>query len=186
MQLRLAALGSLFLLSCASGSTHVESARDFTSKGEVDFLQGSASWDETRVVGPLINVSRRSDGSWAGQLNNQILDVNVYRTRAAGAFLTMTWEDQPEQRVIIAQWLGRLHRFEIYPDRVLYRGPTHSFTLHNLSAGAFGPGGELKFQGQAREERAPMPQFGLALLATFLATEAQSHDPSGFPTMPRR
>jgi hypothetical protein len=185
MPLRLAAFGSLFLLSCASGQTRIEPARDFSSKGEVDFLEGSASWDESRVVGPLINVSRRGDGSWAGRLNNQILDVNVYRTRAAGAFLTMTWEDQATQRVIIAQWLGRLHRFEIYPDRILYRGPTRSFTLYHLSEGAFGPGGELKFQGQAREERAPMPQFGLALLATFLATEAQSHDSSGFPTPPR-
>jgi hypothetical protein len=185
MSLRLAALGSLLLLSCAAGPKPMEAPREFAKKGEVDFLEGSASWDENQVLGPLISVSRRGDGSWAGRLNNQIVDVNVYPTRAAGAFLTMNWDQQPNQTVITAQWVGRLHRFEIYPDRVLYRGPTRSFTLQHQSDWSFGPGGELKFQGQARDKRPPMPQFGLALLAAFIAAEGQSHDPSSFPTMPR-
>jgi hypothetical protein len=185
MSHRLAALGSLLLLSCASGPTPTRTPREFAKKGEVVFLEGSAAWDENQVLGPLISVGRRSDGSWAGRLNNQIVDVNVYRTRAAGAFLIMSWDEQPNQMVITAQWVGRLHRFEIYPDRVLFRGPTRSFTLQHRNDWSFGPGGELKFDGQARDQRPPMPQFGLALLATFMAAEGQSHDPSTLPTMPR-
>jgi hypothetical protein len=186
MQLHIAPIATVLLVACASGRAPVQTLVEFSQKGEIVFLGGSASWDDDQVVGPLINVSQRKDGSWAGLLNNQILDVNVYPARAAGVYLTMTWDDKPGQRVITAQWQGRLHRFEIHPDRFLFRGPTRSFTLQRRGEAVFGPGNELKFNGEAREQRPPMPQFGLALLATFMAAEAQGHDASGDPTMPRR
>lgn len=181
----LSVLASLSVVSCASGPAPAPPT-EFAKKGEIVFLGGSASWDDDQVVGPLINVSRRSDGSWAGLLNNQILDVNVYTARAAGAYLTMKWDGEPKQWVITAQWQGRLHRFELHPSHFLFRGPTHSFTLQHRNDWSFGPRGELKFDGEARDARPPMPQFGLALLATFMAAEAQSHDGSGAPSMPRR
>src|SRR5690242_12279587 len=43
-------------------------AGEFKAQGEIRYRGGSASFDETRVVGPHANLSRRSDGSWAGNL----------------------------------------------------------------------------------------------------------------------
>jgi hypothetical protein len=181
----IAVLVPVLLVACASVPAPMITG-EFTQQGEVVFLGGSAAWDQIRIVGPLINVSQRGDGSWAGTLNNQIVDVNVYPSRAAGAYLTMTWDYKPDHQIVTAQWLGRLHRFEVHPDRFLFRGPSRSFTLQRRGGAVFGPGGELKLNGEAHKQFPPMPQFGLALLATFLAAEGQTHDPSNDPSMPRR
>jgi len=172
----------LSLAACQHGPQVEQKPRVFQKKGGVVFLGGSASWDEDEIVGPLITVAQRADGSWAGTINGQVIDVNVYKGRAAGSYLTMRWKVEGEAKIITAHLNGRLHRFEVYPDRIEVRQPTRSFTLGKRADGSYGPGSELKFEGDGNQVRPPMPQFGFALLATFAATEAVMRDASGDPT----
>lgn len=177
-------VSSALLLACQTTPAADEKPKVFNKKGGVVFLGGSASFDEDEIVGPLVSVSQRSDGTWAGTINSQVVDVNVYDGRAAGAYLVMKWTADGDKRVITAQLNGRLHRFEMYPDRIEVRGPTRSFTLGHRRDWTFGPGGELKLEGQAQGQNPPMPQFAIAMLATFAAAEGVGRDSSGDPTAP--
>lgn len=172
------------LLACAHSGGAPEPEKVFNKKGGLVFLGGSASWDEDEVVGPLVSVSRRGDGSWAGNIVGTPVDVSLYNGRAAGSNLVMKWTDEGDHRVITAQLNNRIHRFEVYPDRVLVRGPSRSFTLSHRGDWTFGPGSELKFEGEAQSMQPPMPQFGIAMLATFAAAEGAGRDSQGDPSMP--
>lgn len=179
-----AVLAAAALLGCAHGAPADEKPKVFNKLGGVVFLGGSASFDEDEVNGPLINMSTRSDGTWAGTINNEVVDVNVYSGRAAGSSLTMKWSDEPNHRVIAGAFRDQPYRFEIFPDHISVRLPTRSFDLQHRQDFSFGPGGELKLEGQAQSLTAPMPQFGMAMLATFIASSAQMRDATGDPNMP--
>jgi hypothetical protein len=74
--------------------------------------------------------------------------------------------------VMTGQWMNRIHRFEVSNEQVLVRLPSASFTLHRSGEGEYGPAGALKLTGDAAKASPPMPQFALALLATFIAAES--------------
>ncbi len=63
-----AALASSWvLLGCQHGAASASAqSTPFQPTGSIAFNRGSASFDATRVVGPRINVTMRSDGTWAG------------------------------------------------------------------------------------------------------------------------
>lgn len=172
------------LLACQHGAPADDKPKVFNKKGGVVFLGGSASWDEDEIAGPLVSVSQRSDGSWAGTINQQIIDVNVYPGRASGSFLTMKWTNDQGSMLVAGAFNDRPYRFEVHPDKVFARLPTRAFTLARLPDGTYGRGGELKFEGEASAANPPMPQFGIAMLASFLAAEGLSRDGTGDPTRP--
>ena len=180
--LTLAAAG--LFLACRHANPADDKPRIFNKKAEIVFLGGSASWDEDEIIGPLISVAQRSDGSWAGTINNQVIDVNVYSGRAGGSYLTMKWREENGAMIVAGAFQDRPFRFEVFPDRVNVRLPMRSFELPRYADWHYGRGGELKFEGEARTLQPQMPQYGLALLATFLAADAQMRDSSGDPVMP--
>ena len=127
----------------------------------------SASFDAARVVGARINMSRRSDGSWAGTLNEMPVDVSVYPDRISGVNFTLHREDTAGGIVLTGQWQGNMVRFEGVQDKMLIRTKDSSYTLPKTAAGQSGPGGVVKLTGEAGSENPPWPQFGLALMGTF-------------------
>lgn len=167
--------------ACQHGSPADTTPKVFNKKGGIVFLGGSAAWDEDEVVGPLVSMSRRSDGSWGGRINNEIIDVNVYSGRLGGSGMTMKWREENGKLVISGAYRDRPYRFEVMPDHVAVRMPSRSYDLPHRADWSYGPGGELKFEGEAQKPTQPMPQFGIAMLATFIATEAQMRDSSGDP-----
>ncbi|HME89862.1 MAG TPA: hypothetical protein VKE49_00450 [Myxococcaceae bacterium] len=168
-----ALLGGVICLGCqhgAAGSGSEPSAAKsagFQPTGAIVFARGSASFDANRVAGPRINVTKRSDGTWAGTLDDQIVDVTVNGNRLVGSFMTMSVEQSSNGVLITGQWLGRILRFQVTPDQVVVRTPNRSLTLNRKGEGEYGPGGELRLSGEAALLNPPMPQFALAMAATF-------------------
>ncbi len=145
----------------------VPQSSDFQPLGSIVFQGGSASFDADRVVGPRINVSRRTDGSWGGTLDNQAIDVSVSSNRIAGSYINLHIEQTPGGMIITGQWQNKIMRFEFTPERAVVRTPTRSFTLGGRGDGTYGPQGELDLSGLAAIPHPPVPQFPLALVASF-------------------
>jgi hypothetical protein len=122
------------------------------------------------VVGPDVNVSRRADGSWAGWLQGDVVDVTVVSNRMVGAGLDveMTPRAGGDGVLILGQWQGRLVRFELSEKEVAARVPGRSFNLRRVEHGVFGPQGELKLSGEALALRPPFPQIAFALLGAVM------------------
>ncbi len=106
-------------------------------------------------------------GPGRATLDDQIVDVTVNGNRIVGSFMTLYVEQSSKGVLITGQWLGRILRFEVAPEQVLVRTPNRSLTLGRRGKGEYGPGGELKLTGQAVLQNPPMPQFALAMAATF-------------------
>jgi hypothetical protein len=140
---------------------------NYTPKGEIQFQGVGASWDDSRVVGPSVNMTLRTDGSWGGTLRGEGMDVSVYASRAAGVNFTLSWENTGDGMVATGQWQGVITRFETTGDRLLIRTPRHSMTVTRHDESSFGPNGEVVAKGQAGLKNPPMPQFGLALMSAF-------------------
>lgn len=143
-------------------------AGEFKALGEIRYRSGSASFDETRVVGPHVNMSRRSDGSWAGNLMDGTVDVSVYPDRVVGVGLTLAIERKPDVNIITGQYQGRILRFEVGAEQLIVRTPSISTTLPRTGDGMYGQNGVVRLFGQAAEANPPWPQFALALAAAFL------------------
>src|SRR5688572_18157055 len=105
------------------GCKHGESAPEapFVPLGEVIYKGGGASFSETRVVGPRVNLSRRSDGSWGGTLMDQAVDVSVNGDKVRGVHLQLNREAGPAGVIFTGQWLGRILRFEIDAEKAVIR-----------------------------------------------------------------
>ncbi|WP_248342562.1 hypothetical protein [Anaeromyxobacter paludicola] len=64
-------------------------AQEWRPTGEVQFIasgsaSGSASFDDARVVGPLVNMTRRADGTWAGDLKRHDYDLRLEQDHLHG------------------------------------------------------------------------------------------------------
>lgn len=137
---------------------------EFKPKGEISWAEGGASWDETRVMGPKINVSRRGDGSWAGEIAGNIIDVNVYPNRISGSNLTMALSKEGEKIVITGQVHAIMVRYEYDGKVLLARTGTKSVTVPRTGPNSFG---DITLNGEAVSANPPEPQFALALVAAF-------------------
>lgn len=153
------------LVTCAT--TQGGSSSDFVPTGEMEFLGTGASFNATRVVGPQVNMGRRSDGSWGGVLQRRPMDLSVEPGKARGVELQLAWTQTPQKTVITGQYQGRILRFEYDQEQLLVRTPSRSLTLYRKGPNHFGPMGEMVVKGEAALPEPPMPQFAFALVATF-------------------
>jgi hypothetical protein len=170
------------------------SSGEFQALGEIAFRDHSASFDDNRVVGPNINVSRRSDGSWGGVAGgigqsgsgSSPIDVSVNGTRLTGVDLTLSWEETPKGVSITGQFQGRIMRFEVSDTQVVVRSGGYgalnagdinrqgntgasspfSVTLPRVDQEHFGNGNFI-LSGKASDLHPPEPQFALAMLGAF-------------------
>ncbi len=142
----------------------------FVPTGGLSLYNRSVTFDAVRVRGPNVNLSRRTDGSWAGVLDARAVDVTVTDTRIVGVDLLLTRaQSEPGRLVITGQFQGLIYRFELDDERVVIRGPSRSYDLPGRQLGGdqttYGPQGNLVLQGQAGAERPPWPQLAFGLLS---------------------
>lgn len=143
---------------------------EFKPTGELLLYNRTASFDAYRVRSVKCNLSKRTDGSWAGMLAERPIDVTVTDRRLSGVELMLTREESDGNKTVITgQFQGRIYRFEFDAHRALLRGPNMAFTLDGREVSptqtTYGPQGNLQLRGEAGGEDAPWPQMAFALMA---------------------
>ena len=169
----LSALAMVWMAAGCAGSgasTTKGPPPDFKPEGAVYSVFDNASFDANNVVGSKIDMHKRADGTWAGRLNDEIIDINVYPDRFAGANLRLNIERQPGGYVLTGLFLENQIRFEVLADHFLASTKAHNVKLAASGPGRYGPLGEVHFDNKAAGADAPMPQTALALLAAFVGS----------------
>ena len=164
---------TMALAGCALPQTVPEAlSTEYTPSGHVQLFNRGASFDAVRVRSPQANISKRTDGTWAGTLRETFIDVSVTDTHVRGANILLTRGDSTAGHyVVTGQVNGRIVRFELDQDQALIRTTTFSTTLTprtlQADAAAYGPRSELQLRGQAALIDPPWPQMAFALVAAF-------------------
>jgi hypothetical protein len=145
---------------------------EYVPLGRLQMYDKSASFDEVRVRSPRANLSKRTDGSWGGVLDQQPIDVSVTDTAVRGANFVLSREDStPGRLVITGQFKGKIYRFELDDQRARIRTPTTSLdflTRAEVDGGrAYGPMRPFVLTGEAAADAPPWPQLALSLVAMF-------------------
>ncbi len=139
-------------------------------------IQGpSASFDDNRVIGPTINVSRRPDGTWAGWIRGRAVNLDVKEGEISGASLTLNVQELPEGIEVRGLWVGGVARSqeisirvtptEFYARQPYIKSPIY---LEGAGPGLYGKGAyanSVELEGAAALSHPPEPQFALALIA---------------------
>ncbi len=139
----------------------------FEPTGAVQYLARGASFSSTRVVGPNVNLTKRSDGSWGGRLLDQPVDVNEYEHRIGGVDFTLQVEATPSGQLVTGQFQGESLRFEIDKAMIRVRAGRESFTLGAHGVGHYGSAGEFELSGDAARPMPPFPQLAFAMIGAF-------------------
>lgn len=171
-------------LACAAALAAAPVALAIESTGEVVFrprgsMASSASFDDERVVGPVVNMTRVEEGEWAGDVNGADVDLHVANGRIEGSSFTLDYSRDGEKvavegliggvRVRVAMDAKRMHgRFgvcsiDLKRKRVgLYEGDVGCLRGGNFPVTAKAT---LELYGQAATADAPQPQLALALVS---------------------
>lgn len=182
MVLRLA-LPSLTALSlaCATASpeyrlelTPVPDAppgEGFRATGEVLTHDSSAAFDDWRVVGPQVNLTRRPDGTWAGDIAQASVILVPSDGRLSGADADLHFLRRGNELMVRGRISGRTISILVQvgdglptSGGIACRYARQDLVDCDRQASSMGAGIELR--GLAARTRDPvMPQFGLALIA---------------------
>jgi len=173
MRIALGCLFSLVLAGCVLPQTVPEALNtEYQPSGSIQLYGRGATFDAVRVRGPNVNMTKRTDGSWAGTLSGTAVDVSVTPTHVRGAnFLLSNQDSTRDHYIVTGQIQGRIVRFELDQNKALIRTTTQSVTLMPRTltndAAAYGPRSELQLHGQAALLEPPWPQMAFALVAAF-------------------
>jgi hypothetical protein len=158
----------------------------FEATGEIRFLaygasSSGASWSADRVVGPAVNMTRREDGGWAGDLLGRDLSLNLEGNRLTGSNVNLLISQKGSridveglfynQRVRISldgkKLQGRMgdcsYDFARTRGGTAYRGDVGCMRQGQRIPAAGKAGIEL--YGEATSANPPLPQLALALVA---------------------
>jgi hypothetical protein len=171
-QTLLAAACTLALAACATSSegtsaTAAASKGDFTPTGSVSGFTGNASFDATRVVGPKINASLRSDGTWGGTIGDRPLFHAFKDGTLSGPDLTLNITKAGDVLTITGQIQGRILRFEVSPALLRVRTDTRSMDFNGDGTGVYSGMKTVTFTGDAVGLPPTVP-MALALTASFM------------------
>ena len=168
-----AATCALALAACATGSESggaapSASSSDFTPTGAITGYLSNATFDATHVVGPKINASLRSDGSWGGTIGTEGRALfHVYKDGTlSGPDLTMTISKAGQVLTVTGQFQGRILRFEVSPTVLKVRTDTRSLDFNGDGKGVYQGPKTVTFTGEAVSVPPTVP-FALALVASF-------------------
>lgn len=169
----------LSLAAChRTGVVPSETDRSFISTGRI-LVRGpirgpSASFDANRVIGPAINVSRRSDGTWAGWIRDRAVNLHLKGNEIGDASVTLRIQELPDGVEVRGLWIQaprsqdisiRVTATEFYAREPHVRPPIYLESAEapgHYGRGAFANAVELV--GEAALPHPPEPQFALALL----------------------
>jgi hypothetical protein len=180
--IRRLALPSLTALSLACASATPESRLaltpvptappdpDFRATGEVVSRDSSAAFNDWRVVGPKVNLTRRGDGTWAGDLGGADVLLTPSEGRLSGAAADLHFLLRDGQILVRGRVGGRDINIRLQPgDGIPTSGGIacrYEGNLVNCDAKAAAERPGIELRGLAARTRDPvMPQLGLALVA---------------------
>ena len=155
-------------LGCATSSGSTATSADAPLTGEIKCAFSGSSFGPTRVVGPKVNMTQRSDGTWGGTMGDQPIDADYKNGKLSGGpNLTLVISKVGDKTVITGQFKNRILRYEISEAGLMIRTDVRSVDYPKSSPGTYGYAGEVKFLGEA--EKAPLtPAFALAVASAFL------------------
>jgi hypothetical protein len=171
------------LLACASAGSQVPIAfsepgagaaasAEYVPIGEVIVRGRGATFSDTRVVGPTVNLTRNEDGSWAGSILGSSVALKPIapgRLKGAGGDLHFVrWESY----VLVQGMLGNRKvevRYKPGPGHASGAGIVCDAAVATVDCTtAPTASGSAELKGRAAAPDAPMPQLGLTLLAAML------------------
>jgi hypothetical protein len=166
-------LGVVFAVLSLSCATTGPAAGPFVATGGFDYRGTSASFSADRVLGSTFDISSRSDGSWAGRVGDDIVDLSMRFGALRGAQTTLSWTETPTGVTIDGMFYGQLMHFDLN-DKVINvksgtgitnGGTPRSFELRRIDRDHFEGG--FGVRGIAADVHPPEPQLALALAAAF-------------------
>lgn len=140
----------------------------------------SVSFDQERIVGPVVNLTGREDGTWAGDLGGQDLDLHPVSGGLQAPNVTLKFRTKDGRTTVEGLYFGQRVRIELDAKKLSGRfgscsmslkrkgAPVYSGDLGCLNAGARLPTAGrvwVELMGEAASSTPPLPQFALALLA---------------------
>jgi hypothetical protein len=175
----------LFVAAALAAAPVFAQETQFEPKGEIRFhasagLGSGASFDETRIVGPAVNLTRREDGSWAGDIAGE--DVSLYGgdTKLRGPNVNLTFKQKNGKTDVEGLFYGNRVRISVDAKKIKGRYGTCSFDLTRRGPPMYrGDVGcmrqderlpvagkaAIELIGEAAGEKPPGAQLGLALVA---------------------
>jgi hypothetical protein len=186
------------LLACATPQTPSpevaappveDEGRAFQASGEIVFLStggfgSSAAFDDRRIVGPSVNLTRDEEGSWGGGLAGQEVSLAVAPDRITGAGVDLHVERKGDATSLRGIWFQRRISLEFTPRSISGRaGQICSVDVERKAPGVYqGSVGcvvqqplrmqqaavssaSIRLAGDAALPSPPMPQFALGLVA---------------------
>jgi hypothetical protein len=158
----------------------------FEATGEIRFVaygaMGSgASWSAERVVGPAVNMTRREDGGWAGDLLGHDLSLNLDKDRLSGPNVNLLFSQKGGKIAVEGLFYSQRVRISMDAKKLQGRMGECSYDLARTKAGtlfrgdvgcmrqgqrvpAAGKAGVELF-GEAASANPPLPQLAIALVA---------------------
>jgi hypothetical protein len=183
--MRNARIGAALALALTALTRPAVAQDEYHATGEVRFHGGGigsgASFSPDRVVGPAVNMTRREDGGWAGDLVGQNLDLRADPGRLSGPNVNLVYAQKGGTITVEGLWFGRRVRFTLDPKKFEGRFGGCSFDMRHAKArGAVYQGdigcvgrrgfpatakGGVELLGDAAQANPPLQQLALALVA---------------------
>ena len=171
---------ALLSLACASSGagkplqfaepSSVE-APEFQAMGTLVTWGNSVSYDEHRIVGPLVDVALLEGREWAGSVYGHNVRLEVKGNELVGLGDKLVFTRDGDTVHVEGRWAYRRVRIEVSPKHLVFRDGQRSYDLKTKAVGCLGdvrPGCTVKVLGDsAQMPDAMMPQFALALIAAF-------------------
>lgn len=166
---RLAIAGLVLGLSSCATTDGAQGTSDFQPTGEViSSLGSSVAFNDDRILGPEINLTRRTDGTWAGTINDTLVDIRVKEGNLHGIHIDLHWESTDggfKAQGLIGQ---RIIRVQVDEKWLEVQNGRTSASLWRTGPGTFeDTRGSMRLEGEAQALR--MPQTVLALLVAATA-----------------
>lgn len=137
------------LLACATTQPEAaappveEEGQSLQASGEIFFLTAggtgsSAVFDDRRILGPSVNLTRGEEGTWDGDLSGQNVSLAIAPDRIAGAGVDLHVERQGEVTSLRGVWFQRRVSLDLGPKNVTGRaGPACSVDVERKAPGVY-------------------------------------------------
>ena len=137
------------LLACATTQPEAaappveEEGQPLQASGEILFLTAggtgtSAAFDDRRIMGPSVNLTLGSEGTWDGDLSGQNVSLAITSDRITGAGVDLHVERQGEVTSLRGGWFQRRVSLEFTPKNVTGRaGPACSVDVERKAPGVY-------------------------------------------------
>ncbi len=114
----------------------------FEATGELRFhgygaIGTSAAFDAQRLIGPTVNLTRRDDGTWGGDLAGQDMDLTVTATRVSGPNVNLILSRKGDRLDVEGLFFNTRFRVTVDAKRLTGRFGECSFDMTRRRDGSF-------------------------------------------------